>query len=341
VANWLLLVAAAAVYFVSIRPQSQAHLADMQTCWANAFVPWDRPWQLPGWLLDTFTGQMLAYPVGGHCYGSTLTFLLCATALVVWWRRRRWIALSVCVSPMVFTLFAAALRRYPCGDMVRFQLYLAPVFCLLAGEGLAIWLSWFSRKRLPRPASAAAMVTPASPAVVVASAVLMVIGCGSVIRDVVRPYKADIDRQYRQLVQRIWSADDPAGKTVCLWSDLGVSFSPDTWNSRAAAMYLCNKRIYGTAGAPRDAVGQPHPRAQLVEFYCPDRPYDDQQRTAWLRQMEKHHRLARILYYALGDNKNPQGGYRAEAVVAVYCFEPLQSDGQAVAAVPSRTAVRR
>ena len=337
----MLLVAAISIYFVAIRPQSEAHLADMQTCWAHAFVPLDRPWQLPGWLLDTFTGQMLAYPVGGHCYGSTLTFLLCATALVVWWRRRRWIALSVCVSPMVFTLFAAALRRYPCGDMVRFQLYLAPIFCLLAGEGLAIWLSWFSRRRPRRSRPVAALNTPGNPPLVVACAVLMVIGSASVIRDVLRPYKADIDCQYRCLVQRLWSADDRAGKTVCLWSDLGVSFSPETWHSRAAAMYLCNKRIYAAAGAPRGAAGQSQSWTQLVEFYCPDRPYNDQQRTAWVQHMEKHCRLARICYFALGDTKNPQRAYRAEAVVAVYCFEPIEPDGQAVAAIHSRSAVCR
>jgi len=341
VANLLLLVAAITIYFVAIRPQSQAHLSDMQACWAHAFVPLDRPWQLPGWLLDTFTGQMLAYPVGGHCYGSTLTFLLCATALVVWWRGRHWIALCACVLPMVFTLLAAALRRYPCGDMVRFQLYLAPIFCLLAGEGLTLWLSWLLRRRLPRPQAVAAFDSPASRPVVIACAILMVIGFGSVIRDVVRPYKADIDRQYRCLVERLWSADERAGKTVCLWSDLGVSFSPETWHSRAAAMYLCNKRIYASSGAPRGAVGQAHPHVQVVEFYCPDRPYIDQQRTAWLEQMEKHRRLARICYYALGDAKNPQGGYRAEAIVTVYCFEPIESDGQAVAAVELQPAVCR
>lgn len=323
-----LFLSGAAVYWLTIKPQSQAHLTGMQACWEQSFPPLAQPLRLPMWLLDTFTGQMLAYPVGGHCFGSTLTFLLCATAVVVWWRRGRWVALSACLAPLALTLVAAALRRYPCGGMVRFQLYMAPIFCLLAGQGLATWLSWLPVKRRSLPLSSTPFDNVGGVALLIACAGLMAIGSASILRDVARPYKADIDRQYRTVVQRLWPAEGEAARTICLWSDWGITFSPETWRTRAAAMYLCNKRIYAPVHTPRREPDgthlplRPEPGC-FVDFYCPDQPYDDQQRSAWLQQMEKRRRLARVCFFSLGDAANPQGAYRAEALVTVYCFEPM------------------
>ena len=67
--------------------------------------------------------------------GSTLTLVCVAVAVVVLCRRRQFGLVFLCLAPLGLTLVAAALRRYPYGQMVRFQIYMAPAFCLLGGIG--------------------------------------------------------------------------------------------------------------------------------------------------------------------------------------------------------------
>src|SRR5207248_5000196 len=62
------------MFFGFAGPQARhaAFLPELHT-WSNAFPPLEEPWKLPWWLLDIHTGQMLAYPHGGHDFGSKLT----------------------------------------------------------------------------------------------------------------------------------------------------------------------------------------------------------------------------------------------------------------------------
>ena len=107
--------------------------------WRGAFPPLGEPWRLPYWLLDVHTGNMLAYPNGGNNFGSAATALLVVLGGLAL-RKSRPALLAMLLSPLVPTLLASALQRYPYGTSARTTLYMAPAFCLLAGVGLVALL---------------------------------------------------------------------------------------------------------------------------------------------------------------------------------------------------------
>ncbi len=146
-ASWL------AFYVLTARPQAESTpvYAQMET-WRGAFPPLGRPWALPGWLLDVHTGNMLAYPQGGNDFGSTATAILVAAGVLAL-RKGRGGLLALLLAPLLPTLLASALGRYPYGTSARTTLYMAPAFCLLAGVGavaLIRRLSGFRRRRVYR-----------------------------------------------------------------------------------------------------------------------------------------------------------------------------------------------
>ena len=129
-ASWL------ASYLAVARTQAQAapFYTELQT-WRDAFPPLSEPWRLPFWLVDVHTGNMLAYPNGGNHFGSLATAVLVVVGCLTL-RKRRPALLAMLLSPLVPTLLASALQRYPYGTSARTTLYMAPAFCLLAGVGL-------------------------------------------------------------------------------------------------------------------------------------------------------------------------------------------------------------
>ena len=129
-ASWL------ASYLAFGRPQAQAapFYHRLET-WRGAFPPLGRPWELPGWLLDVHTGNMLAYPLGGNHYASAGTALLVVVGAVRVWRTRPALVMLL-LSPMPPMLLASCLGLYPYGTSARTTLFLAPAFCLLAGAGV-------------------------------------------------------------------------------------------------------------------------------------------------------------------------------------------------------------
>ncbi len=122
-------------YLAFARPQSQAapFYSKLET-WRGAFPPLARPWELPGWLIDVHTGNMLAYPHGGNNFASTLTAGLVLIGAVRLWRSRRDLVVLL-LSPLPPMLLASCFHVYPYGTSARTTLFMAPAFCLLASVG--------------------------------------------------------------------------------------------------------------------------------------------------------------------------------------------------------------
>ena len=124
-----------ASYLAFGRPQSQAApFYNRLETWRGAFPPFSRPWEIPAWLLDVHTGNMLAYPMGGNNYASIVTTGLVALGIVRLWKTQRDL-LILLLSPVLPMFLASCLRLYPYGTSARTTLFLAPAICLLASLG--------------------------------------------------------------------------------------------------------------------------------------------------------------------------------------------------------------
>jgi hypothetical protein len=239
--NALLVTSFGLLWATIVHVQSSAELNFMDQFWQRAFPPWDQPWQLPGWLLLTHASELLAYPIGGENGGSTLTLLACAAGVVVLARRRRGTLLMIALAPFAFQLAAAALHRYPYGGHVKFTMHLAPAICWLAGMGTAAWLNLLTKRpHVQRAMLIACLLFP------------LLVGAGSIVRDIWRPFKSLSDERARSFARWFWFNAEFAGEAVCLKTDLGLDFAPRTFRELSwSAMYLCNRRIY----SPRHQVG--------------------------------------------------------------------------------------
>src|SRR5262245_18393118 len=89
---------------------------------------------------------MMAYPAGGNDGPSTVTFILCATAIYHFARVRRWELLLLLLGPFALTFAAATLHRYPYGGSARFAQHATPAICFLAGTGAAVCLAALARR---------------------------------------------------------------------------------------------------------------------------------------------------------------------------------------------------
>jgi hypothetical protein len=187
------------VGFALPQARSAAFLAQLET-WKDAFPPLAAPWRLPWWLLQVHTGNMVAYPYGANNFGSTLTAILVVAGCVRMARRRlRRPLLFLLIGPLAFALVAAALHRYPYGTSARVMLYMAPAFCLLAGEGIMAALQmrhWTNRGPL------------------VVGGVLAIVPLICTVFNVTAPYKAYDDVLHRSLIRWIAARTDPFDQWV-------------------------------------------------------------------------------------------------------------------------------
>ncbi len=196
-ASW----AAMTVLFTLPQATASLWLPELST-WRDAFPPLARPWKLPGWLLDVHAGNMLAYPHGGHHFGSTPTFLLVVTG--AWTMARtpgRRELLWLLLGPLPFALIAAALHKYPYGTSARVMLYMAPAFCLLAAEGLIVAFGKWGRTALER-----------GPIVVVGLLAVMI--SVYTVRDLAMPYVRWDDLEKRRIVREWARASGPRDQWV-------------------------------------------------------------------------------------------------------------------------------
>jgi hypothetical protein len=267
-----------------------AELGFMSEQWAGAFVPLTSVFGFLKWLVTTHTGILFAHPVGDKNFGSTLTTILLVVGSVFLFRRRRGLAVLLLVLPLGIHFAAAALQRYPYGGAVKFSMYAAPMITLIMGAGCAALIR---RKREMEPP---APVTKAAIAVLL---VISSIGVGSIVSDVITPYKTTADLRQRALAMWLWHDGNFDDRTVCIKDDLGQSFSPRTWHDLGwSAMYLCNKYIY----SPRHLMREPRPayapapatRYLRCVLYRDLGKGDFQQEVfdRWLAEMKQRHRYA-------------------------------------------------
>ncbi len=310
-------------FALSAGSQSATTLEFMQDCWRAGFPPLSKPLELVRWLIVTHSSDLVAYPFGGHNGGSTLTLVACAAGVVVLVRRRQWPLAVLCLAPLALNFAAAAIHRYPYGQMVKFQFHLALAFCILAAIGAATLLS---RPRKGRPVRTAPLT--------IALALLVAFGAGSAVRDVLSPAKSSTVERARDFARWFWFTTQFDGEVACLKTDLKRSFSPRSFERGLSAMYLCNQRIY----SPRHARGEP-PRwdrvaaerpLRCVEYRDASQPYDRQRRDAWLQAMKARYDLVAVDRYpfVLGDRTDAPP--RELDYLDVYKFVPK----------PTRTAQR-
>lgn len=197
--NVLMVAGFAAAYRLVGRGQFDSTGGEHNQFWEMWFPP-ARPLALARWLVDVHTGNLLAYPVGGHDGGSTVTCLLVILGAWAVWRQGRKSVLGLCLIPFGLTFVAAAMQRYPYGGSARVAQHLAPGACLLAGAGAWSVVGAVVRSEEARRRALAA-----------GCAGLVLLGVVGLSRDVLRPYKTDGDRQARRIVSDVFhraSADD-------------------------------------------------------------------------------------------------------------------------------------
>jgi len=186
------MISAFLLYFtVASAGQFESTRGNWTAMYASCFPP-AHPVELVRWLVSTHTGTMLAYPVGAHSGGSTLTTLLCGLGIACLVRQRRLAVLGLYLLPFGLTLVAAILHRYPYGGSARYEQHLAPAICLLAALGLASALHWLART----PWRARCLTGTAL-------AVLALIGMVGLARDVWKPHKTAGDREARAFFEQL------------------------------------------------------------------------------------------------------------------------------------------
>lgn len=273
------------VFLVTAREQARAEMPAMREFWQQAFVPWRTPLRLPQWLIATHTEDLLGFPIGSPYGGSTLTLLACATG-VIWLVRRRegtWLLLTL--SPFAAQFVAAALESYPYGGHVKFSQHLAPMICILAGLGVAAWADKLhSRPRAAQRLAIGALLFP------------VLVGLGTVVRDLARPYKTESDQRARAFAQWFWFNAELECETICLTSDLKNDFCLQPRKTLSwTAMYLCNQRIYSPRHRARlppkpeeSSLGKP---VRYVLYRDPMLPFDQAGFEQWQSWLRARHRV--------------------------------------------------
>ncbi len=267
------------VYWLHLSQQSNAEQLFMQDYWDVAFPPFQTPAKLAPWLFATLTGEMMPYPVGGKDAGSIFTFILVTAGIVTLLRTRRFEFLALLLVPIVLAFVAAAMKRYPFGAPSRCQLYLAPMFCIMAGIGSSALVGRLgpgAREKVP-----AYFLTA-----------LALIGTSTMVREVLHPAKTRTDIIVRDFSRLFWGAGQLAGEqNLCLREDLGVSFTPNTDGKYSLlANYLCNFYIYAP-DREANPINASEAATVRVANYRANASYSAKLRRQWIRKFEAEHNL--------------------------------------------------
>jgi len=98
-------------------------------------------------------------------------------------------------------------------------------------------------------------------------AVFLLLGAlaaGSLVRDLVKPYKSGTTLRAREFARWFWADLPEQGQRASLETDFHVDLAPGRPENGWSCLYFCNQRIY----SPRHARGEP-PRWDLVSAECP------------------------------------------------------------------------
>jgi len=327
--NLVLALAFGALYRISTGPQlktedwlsSPASGSDsfihsyQEGAWAKAFPPLQDFGKLAGWLVEAHTGPSFAYPNGGSHGGSTATFVLFVVGAFFFFRQGRRDVLGIFLAPFALAFTAAAMHRYPYGAHVRFNLYLAPAICILAGTGAARLLGFLRPPKI-RSGIFTAVI-----------AALALAGAGMLAIDLGHPYKNEEDLRSREFARRFWSSQSRNDEVACVWTDLGQEFFPRLFEWGHSARYLCHQRMFsplhraGRHEPDWGAVSSSHP-LRCVVFSIPESLFPFAQRDEglwrkWFSEMESQYDLEGREVYTLNDGIEGQ-----HETYEVYRFVP-------------------
>ncbi len=126
-------------------------------------------------------------------------------------------------------------------------------------------------------------------------AVLALVAGGSIVHDLIYPYKSDTTLRARDFARWFWSDVGHDSELVCLETDWKKDLSPGTYTWGWSSLYLCNQRIY----SPRHARGEPPHLEQVsaerplrcVLFRALDQEKDSGRVDRWVAEMERSYKL--------------------------------------------------
>ncbi len=226
---------------VALKTMTSVDLEGMRNCWERAFPPLENPLKTFSWFVAMITGEVSPFPIGSVRGGSSATVLCCVIAVICLWSNRRSDLAILFLAPLALNLVAAGLHRYPFGGGVRFTLYSGAAFCFLTGLGAACLAAWFTKHFTSRKVILTAMLG------------LVLIGSGSMLRDFFRPYKTQDILRTRSFAEWFWFNKAYDAELVCMKTDLGLDFSPFTFEGGVSSLYICNQKIYSDRHKAGDA----------------------------------------------------------------------------------------
>jgi hypothetical protein len=157
-------VSAIFLYKINIHPSLQvSQSSGLRDFWQRGFPPWEAPWKIPLWLLEAHTGRGFSWPAGENHFGSSLTFVLWLTGLVIYGRRGpRW-TWALFILPNVLSLAASFAHKYPYASDPRISMFLGPGICIFMGAGAQYLFAGlgFERRRLCYRTAAVVLLTVA------------------------------------------------------------------------------------------------------------------------------------------------------------------------------------
>ena len=204
--NLLLVAAFGCNYLLVGKAQLSPHEAHPGSALASTFQEWfpnPDPVSLLLWFLKAHTGNMLAYPIGGPNFASSLSTLACLAGAWSWWRGGDRRILALLAWPFVLSMAASIVHKYPYGSSARLDQHLAPAICLFMGNGIA-----FLVQRLAPTAAGARK------AAVWAAGFLAAFGLAGTIRDIVKPFKTTAELWNRNFVDDLMARLGPGDRVV-------------------------------------------------------------------------------------------------------------------------------
>ena len=286
--------------------------AYMDHYWSTMFPPLDDPLRLVGWLIKANTGHIFAYPAGGANGASFVTCGLAVTGCVDFWRRGRATVAVACAAPLGLALAASFVHVYPYGESERLMQFAGPMVCLLAGYRAAWSLGRFRPSGSHRKA------------VGVSLAALAALGVGTIVGDLVHPFKTPTDERTREFARWFWTETGRDAELACLRVDLGLDFEGGPFHDGRSADYLTYQAIFSDRhrrGRPLDwsKVSLNHPLRCVIYDGVPT---DSTLFEAWMGRMARHYRLTDVATYRVNSGDAPKS-VSYEDHYAVLDFVPI------------------
>jgi hypothetical protein len=307
----------AATFLVNLRfvigAQYHGVQQHMMKAWEDSFPPMSHPLRIPFWLLRTFTGPLMPYPVGGSPPLSLFGLILFVVGLYsLWCNQRKWLV-TLTLTMLALGLAAAAMRRYPFGHAPRIVLYLAPVICLAVGSGIAQSISWLRKASWRAQALGWTMYL-----------LCFGIGFSDLILEVVKPNKGIGTEIHRGFAKWFW-IERPDLQTVCVDLDmhrqLYSEFPSSTYLEPA---YPCYRAMYDP-WFKRATVTVRNRRTgcsgglRCVFIHMEDAQRNDAAFDAWMSEMLTHYELTEHCTYRL---PMVSGTIIEHGVYEAYLFAP-------------------